>query len=250
MRIPIIVGIAAFVLNGCSSNRSDPQSKSQVRVLVFSKTAGYRHASIPDGILAIQQLGAANGFVVDASDDASVSNDATLASYQAIIFLNTTGEILNAAQQGALQRYIRAGGGFVGIHSASDTEHSWPWYGGLVGAFFLSHPAVQNANLNIEDLMNPSTFFLPSTWQRTDEWYNFDHNPRGVVCVLATVDESTYSGGTMGPDHPIAWCQIFDGGRAWYTAGGHTSQSYSEPLFQRHILGGIQFATGTTSANC
>jgi cytochrome c len=219
-------------------------------VLVFSKTAGYRHASIPDGILAIQQLGAANGFVVDASEDASLFNDATLASYQAIIFLNTTGDILNAAQPGALQHYIRAGGGFVGIHSASDTEHSWPWYGGLVGAFFLSHPAVQNANLNIEDLTNPSTFFLPSTWQRTDKWYSFDHNPRGVVHVLATVDESTYSGGTMGPDHPIAWCQIFDGGRAWYTAGGHTSQSYSEQLFQRHILGGIQFATGTTSAHC
>jgi len=247
----LLVIFAPLIFLGCSSSsRPDPQNVVQPKVLVFSKTAGYRHASIPDGIAAVQRLGAANQFAVDASEDASLFNDATLAGYKAVIFLCTTGDVLDLNQMSSFQRYIEAGGGFVGIHSASDTEHHWPWYGHLVGAYFRSHPAIQPASVSIEDFTNPSTAFLPANWQRTDEWYNFATNPRGSVHVLATVDENTYSGGTMGSDHPIAWCHLYDGGRAWYTAGGHTIQSYSEPLFQRHILGGIEYAAAMKAANC
>jgi glucose/arabinose dehydrogenase len=219
-------------------------------VLIFSKTTGFRHASIPDGIAAIQSLGAENDFEVDASEDANVFVDANLAQYQAVVFLSTTGDILDGNQQAAFERYIQAGGGFVGIHSAADTEYDWPWYGGLIGAYFLSHPQIQTATIKVADRVHPSTSMLPKRWVRNDEWYNFRANPRGKVHVLATLDESTYTGGTNAPDHPIAWCHEYDGGRAWYTAGGHTNESYSEALFLAHLLGGIEFAAGAKPADC
>ena len=158
--------------------------------------------------------------------------------------------MLDPAQQAALERYLENGGGYVGIHSASDTEYGWPWYGGLVGAYFQGHPDIQSARVRIEDRLHPSTSLLPAEWNRTDEWYNFQTNPRGRVKVLADLDEKSYAGGTMGDDHPIAWCQFYGGGRAWYTAGGHTTQSYSEPLFRLHLLGAIQFAAGLKEADC
>jgi type 1 glutamine amidotransferase len=214
------------------------------RILVFTKTAGYRHDSIPAAIQAVEQLGAENGFGVDATEDSTVFNDANLARYDAVMFLLTTGDVLNDDQQAAFKRYIEAGGGFVGVHSAADTEHNWPWYGGLVGAYFLSHPAIQTALIDVVDPSDPSTAALPAQWTRTDEWYNFATDPSGSVHVLATIDETTYDpgDGAMGADHPIAWEHNYDGGRAWYTAGGHTSESYSEPLFLAHLLGGIMYA--------
>jgi type 1 glutamine amidotransferase len=136
------------------------------------------------------------------------------------------------------------------VHSATDTEYDWPWYGGLVGAYFQGHPAIQPAALVVVDRVHPSTRTLPARWERTDEWYNFRSNPRARVHVLATADETTYSGGEMGADHPIAWCQFYDGGRAWYTALGHTRESYAEPFFLRHLLGGIQFAAGFPDGDC
>ena len=220
------------------------------RVLVFSKTAGFRHDSILDGIAAIRGLGAENGFAVDATEDASVFDDTRLAPYAAVVFLCTTGDILDEKQQAAFQRFIEAGGGFVGVHSAADTEYDWAWYGGLMGAYFQGHPAIQPASLVVVDRVHPSTRTLPSRWDRTDEWYNFRSNPRARVHVLATADEATYSGGEMGADHPIAWCQFYDGGRAWYTALGHTRESYAEPFFLRHLLGGIQFAAGFPDGDC
>ena len=211
------------------------------KVLVFSKTAGFRHASIANGLAAIRQLATQNDFEVIASENAADFNDTNLVQFAAVIFLSTTGDVLDATQQSAFERYIRAGGGYVGIHAASDTEYSWPWYGGLVGAWFSSHPAIQRAAVLIEDFEDPSTSFLPEAWMRTDEWYNFRTNPRANVHVVARLDESTYSGGTMG-DHPIAWFHEYDGGRAWYTAGGHTAESYAEPLFLTHLLGGLRYA--------
>ncbi len=220
------------------------------RVLVFSKTAGFRHDSIPDGVAAIRGLGKTRGFAVDSTEDSSVFEDSRLAPYSAVVFLCTTGDILDEGQQAAFQRYIEAGGGFVGVHSAADTEYDWPWYGGLVGAYFKGHPAIQPASIVVSDSVHPSTRDLPARWNRTDEWYNFQANPRARVHVLATVNEATYSGGEMGDDHPIAWCQFYGGGRAWYTALGHTRESYSEPLFLRHLLGGIQFAAGFPDGDC
>jgi cytochrome c len=218
-------------------------------VLVFSKTAEFRHDSIPDGIAAIRALGAEHGFAVDATEDAARFTDATLARYKVVVFLLTTGDVLGPAQKAALERYLRGGGGFVGIHSAGDTEHHWPWYGRLVGTWFKNHSRIQRATVRVEDPDHPSTKGLPRNWERTDEWYNFASNPRGRVHVLLRVDEATYSGGKMGTDHPIAWCQNLDRGRSWYTAMGHTRESYAEPLFRLHLLGGIESAAGV-AAGC
>lgn len=215
------------------------------KVLVFSKTEGFRHSSIPNGIAAIQQLGLDNDFEVDATEDASMFTLENLLQYDAVIFLSTTGNVLNDEQQAAFEAYISRGKGFVGIHAASDTEYNWEWYGGLVGAYFDSHPpGTPTATIEVADKVHPSTSFLPDYWERTDEWYNYQENPRGKVHVLMTLDESTYSGGNMGYDHPIAWLHDYGGGRAWYTGGGHTEASYSEPDFVNHILGGILYASG------
>ena len=220
------------------------------KVLIFSYTAGYRHASITNGIQTIQAMSVTNNFTADATEDPILFTDANLAQYKALIFLSTTGDVLtNAQQQAALQHYIEAGGGFVGIHAAADTLHNWSWYGGLVGAYFVSHPAIQQATIKVADCIDPSTSRLPKRWGRTDEWYNFNVNPRSSVHVLATLDETTYSGGSLGFDHPIAWCHFYAGGRSWYTAGGHTPESFAEPLFQAHLLGGIQFAAGVKSSD-
>jgi cytochrome c len=217
-------------------------------VLVFSKTTGFRHDSIPQGIAAIVALGAEHGFAVDSTEDAARFSDAALARYQVVAFLNTTGDILDTGEKAAFERYVRSGGGFVGIHSASDTEYGWPWYGQLVGTWFASHPQIQRATVHIANPDHPSTKGLPTAWERTDEWYNFRSNPRGAVQVLATLDEATYSGGAMGADHPIAWCQTIGGGRSWYTAMGHTKESYKEPLFRLHLLGGIESAAGVAGS--
>lgn len=217
------------------------------RLLVFSKTGGFRHASIKDGKIALQKLATEHNFSVDFTEDATAFTDANLAHYDAVIFLLTTGTILDDNQKAAFERYIRAGGGYVGVHSASDTEYNWPWYGGLVGAYFdrvHGHSKVTQATLHVIDRTHPSTVMLPALWVRTDEWYNFASNPRGRVNVLMTIDESTYEGGTMGVDHPIAWYHEYEGGRAWYTALGHTSESYYEPLFLAHLWGGVMYAVG------
>lgn len=219
------------------------------KVLVFSKTAGFRHSSIPNGIAAIQQLGSANGFTVTATEDANQFTTANLAQYQAVIWLSTTGDVLNATQQTAFESYIASGGGYVGVHAAADTEYSWPWYGGLVGAYFSSHPAIQQATVRVETPANASTAHLPANWVRTDEWYNYQTNPRSSARVLLNLNEATYSGGTMG-DHPITWCKNYGGGRAWYTGLGHTEASYTESNFTRMLLGGIQIAAGAVAADC
>jgi cytochrome c len=216
---------------------------AETRILVFSKTAGFRHDSIATAVAAITQLGQQHGFAVDSTEDAAQFTDTNLARYRAVVFLMTTGDVLEDSQQSAFERYIRAGHGYVGIHSASDTEYEWPWYGQLVGAYFKDHPAIQRATVNIDVTDHSSTQGLPQPWVRTDEWYNFRANPRSQVTVLMTLDEASYTGGNMG-DHPIAWYHPFDGGRAWYTGGGHTAVSYQDEYFLRHLLGGIQYAAG------
>jgi cytochrome c len=222
------------------------QKMAETRILVFSKTAGFRHDSIPAAVAAITQLGKQHGFAVDSTEDASPFTDINLTRYRAVVFLMTTGDVLDDTQQSAFERYIRAGNGYVGVHSASDTEYDWPWYGQLVGAYFKDHPAIQRANINIEITDHSSTQGLPQPWIRTDEWYSFRANPRPQVTVLMTLDETSYTGGSMG-DHPIAWYHLFDGGRAWYTGGGHTAVSYQDENFLRHLLGGIQYAAGLAS---
>jgi type 1 glutamine amidotransferase len=235
-----------------TGRRMIPQVKAQTyKVLVFSKTAGFRHDAIAVGTQAIRDLGAANGFSVTATEDATQFNDTNLAQYAAVIWLLTTGDVLDATQQAAFERFIRAGKGYVGIHSASDTEYTWPWYGELVGAYFASHPAIQPVRVRLDDTTHPSMVGLPNPWNRTDELYNYQTNPRSKVHVLANYDETSYTGGSMGADHPISWCRNYDGGRTWYTGMGHTQDSYTtETNFRNHILGGIKWAAGKVAGNC
>src|SRR5918999_4626256 len=255
-----VVAVAAALLSAAPAPAAPLE-----RVLVFSETAAFRHDSIPAGITAINELGAANGFAVDATEDSTAFNDANLAQYDAVVFLSTTGDVLTDEEQAAFERFIQAGNGYVGIHAASDTEYSWDWYGDLVGAYFASHPpGTPTAAIDVEDAAHASTSPVPARWTRTDEWYNYkppaagasaagDYSPRDDVHVLATLDESTYAeqdGSAEADDHPIAWCSNFDGGYSWYTGGGHTSESYAEPQFRAHILGGIRSVTDLAGAGC
>lgn len=217
--------------------------KAKPRLLVFSKTAGFRHDAIPVGKLAMLQLGAENGFDVDTTEDASVFTAKNLKRYKAIVFLSTTGNILNEEQQAAMESYIKKGGGFVGIHAATDTEYDWPWYNQLVGAYFLSHPNQQTATLKVVDRTHPATRHLDSNWVRRDEWYNFKSIVPGLH-VLIKIDETSYTGGKNGDDHPMSWYREFDGGRTFYTELGHTKESYKEDAFLKHVLGGIEYVTG------
>jgi len=213
-------------------------------VLVFSKTAAYRHESIPDGIRAIEELGKELGWTVSATEDAGVFSDESLARFDAVVFLMTTGDVLDSDQQAAFERFMRSGKGYVGIHSASDTEYDWPFYGSLVGAYFRSHPEIQQATYRIEDREHPAIRHLPSSWVRTDEHYSFRTNPRGKVQVLLSLDEGSYEAGkdAMG-DHPIVWCQELEGGgRSFYSALGHTKESYSDPLYRKLLASAIAWA--------
>ena len=231
----------AFVgLSSCSSH-DEPE-----HVLVFSKTAGFRHQSIAAGQAALQKMAQEHGFEIDTTENASNFNEENLKQYDAVIFLNTTGDVLDFEQQNSLERYIQAGGGFLGIHSATDTEYGWPWYGKLVGAYFDSHP--QNPNVKkgtylVVDKDNPATSFLPEKWEREDEFYNFKQISPDIH-VLVTIDESSYTGGTNGDYHPMSWYQQYDGGRAFYTSMGHTDESFSEPLVLQHIWEGLHYVMG------
>ncbi len=218
---------------------------SGLRVLLFSETQGFRHDSIPAALSALEELAATAGIdTVRADDSTGIFTQSNLANYDAVVWALTSGDVLDEQEQAAFEAYIAAGGGYAGIHAASDTEYNWPWYGGLVGAYFARHPEIQTATQIVENGTHPSTAHLESIWTRTDEWYDFQSNPRGRVNVLLTLDESTYNGGGMGADHPIAWYHEYMGGRSWYTGGGHTTQSYSEPDFRAHLLGGLSYAIG------
>lgn len=218
------------------------------KILVLSKTSGFHHNSIPEGMRAIQKLGAANKFEVDTTTDANKINSLNLKSYAAVVFLNTTGDILNAEQQQTFEKYIQSGRGFVGIHAASDTEYGWPWYGKLVGAYFVSHPEIQEATLNIINKRTIATSHLPEVWKAKDEWYNFKEIVPELK-VLINLDEKSYTGGINGNNHPIAWYHDYQGGRSFYTGLGHVKEAYSDPLFLNHLLGGILYAIGAESMN-
>ena len=271
--VAALVAVAIVPIAGAQADKGGQQGwaghsngKKHFNALIFSKTAAFRHTEcIPSGTVAIAQMAQRNGFTVDATENAADFNDANLAKYDVVIFLCTTGDVLNGAQQTAFEHYIQGGGGYAGIHSASDTEYDWSWYGGLVGAYFRDHPGVagvnqqfQQATINVEDRKSAATKRLPAQWTREEEWYNFRTNPREDVHVLMSVDESTYDprgysvpGGSppMG-DHPISWCHEYDGGRAFYTALGHKGAYWNEPLLLSHVLGGIQMAAGAAKFNC
>ena len=211
-------------------------------VLVFHKTEGFYHKSIPKGIKTIQELGKEHKFNVEETKDSENFTANNLKKYSLVIFLNTTGDVLDLQQQNAFEDYINSGGSYFGIHAATDTEYDWPWYGKLAGAYFKSHPKIAKADITVKAPDHPTVAHLPKTWTRVDEWYNFKNiNPE--ITVLLNLEEQTYNGGENGENHPIAWYQDLDGGgRSIYTAGGHTDESYDEPVFKEHILQSILFA--------
>jgi type 1 glutamine amidotransferase len=236
--------LLAGLLVGCTHRPPQlPPQSQRPAVMIFYKTQGFHHTSIPAGLAAFQQLGRSHNLRVDTTRLATHFVADTLRRYAAVVFLNTTGDVLDATQQVAFERYIGQGHGFLGVHAATDTEYDWPWYGGLVGAYFKDHPQVQSATVRVVDANHPATSFLPAQWVRTDEWYNF-RNLAPDVRVLATVDETTYIGGHNGQQHPFAWYHAYGGGRAFYTAGGHLAENYTDSLFQRHLLGGLRYAMG------
>jgi type 1 glutamine amidotransferase len=214
------------------------------RLLVYSRTIGFRHESIREGLRTLADLGENRGFVVEASEDPASFRAARLARFDGALFLNTNGNVLDDEGRTALEAFVRSGKGFVGVHGAAATEPDWAWYGELVGATFKAHPAVQPAVVSVADADHPATRHLPASWRRTDEWYGFHENPRDKVRVLLTLDESSYEpgDGAMGGDHPLAWCHDFEGGRAFYTALGHTDESYRDGAFLEHLAGGVAWA--------
>ena len=224
-------------------------SKNEKRILVFSKTAGFRHGSIEAGKVAMLKMGLENNIKVDTTEDASFFTEDILKKYSTVVFLNTTGDVLDYPQQADFERYIQAGGGYVGIHAATDTEYDWAWYNKLAGAYFNGHPKIQEATMNVLDKKHPATTMLQDTWSKTDEWYNFK-NIYPKINVLLEMDESSYEGGTHGKDqHPMAWFHEFDGGRAFYTGMGHTDETFQDPTFLEHLLGGIEYAIGDNKLN-
>jgi type 1 glutamine amidotransferase len=239
MRFVVIVGclVLGLVITGATHHAVKP------RVLIFSKTNGFRHASIPVGIAAIRKLGEENNFDVDTTEDSTAFRIDNLKKYAALIFLSPTGKVFGPQEELALQDYIHHGGGFVGIHAATDCEYNWQWYGDLVGAYFKMHPKQQMAKFIVVDKKHWSTSHLPDVWERFDELYNFKYvSPH--IHPLIKIDETSYDPGEgrMGENHPMAWYQYYDGGRSFYTELGHTNESYSDPNYLKHILGGIQWA--------
>ena len=217
-------------------------------VLVFSRTTGFRHESIAAGQTLIQTLGDAHGFAVTLTEDPASFTPKGLAGFAVVVFLNTTGSVLDSAGKAAFEAWLRAGGGYVGVHSAADTEYDWPFYGELIGghAWFHSHPAIQTARIDVERGDDPAVRHLPAHVDIEDEWYNFRANPRPVVDVLLRLDEQSYApgDGAMGVDHPIAWKRTIDAGRSFYTGLGHRIETYLDPRFRRHMLGGLVWAAG------
>src|SRR5215207_4366322 len=223
---------------------ADDAKRNEYKVLVFTKAAGERHASTAAGAAAIKALGLDNRFVVQTTDRAQRFNDDDLSSYRVVVFLNTSGDVLDDDQQAAFERYFKAGGGFVGIHSAIETEADWTFFGDMLGTRAVSEAPFGAATIKVADRVHDASKSLPERWTRSDRFYNFTSNVRGRFHVLATVDETTYTGGTMGFDHPVAWCKDTQGGRAFYTAGGDTAATFSEPDFREHLAGALDWAAG------
>ncbi|MGH8945964.1 MAG: ThuA domain-containing protein [Acidimicrobiia bacterium] len=239
--------IAAAAATSSTTSTLQPTSTSVAGgfdVLVFHRTEGFRHASIEAGIAAIERLSEEHGFSVVAGQDPTVFSEAGLAPFEVIVFLSTTGDVLDPEEERAMEAFVDSGGGFVGVHAAADTEYDWAWYGDLVGAYFDSHPEPQQAVLQVAAAGHPIVADIPATFERFDEWYNFRTLPGEDITLLVTIDETSYQGGTMGQPHPISWAQETLGGRSFYTAMGHTEESFTDPLVLTHLGNGILWAAG------
>lgn len=249
-KLPLFLLAIVMVLlfTDCSvTSRSTSNNTKNRRpaILVFYKTKGFYHTSIPAGLRAFQKLGTDNNFIVDTTNNSNLFTAENLRRYKAVVFLNTTGDVLDNNQQEAFRNYIESGNGYLGVHAAADTEYEWPWYNFLVGAYFLSHPKIQNVTVNVLDQTHVATKMLPAEWKRNDELYNYK-SVHPEIQVLARLDEKSYEGGINGENHPFIWYHQVGKGRSFYTGGGHTDKAYEEPLFVQHLLGALQYVMGTT----
>lgn len=247
LRLLLLLACAATLAPGATPPR---------RVLVYTRNQVgpglYVHDNIAASVAALKKLGAENDFAVDVSDAPAAFTSGNLKRYQALVFDNTNNEILDTEEQkAALQAYIRAGGGFVGLHSASGSMRQWPWFWSLVGGKFKRHPRLQPFTVNVKDLHDPATAHLPKSFSWTDEFYYLDHLATDLHVLLAgdlttldDPDQKQYPGRLFGDQFPLVWRHHFDGGRAWYAALGHKPEHYSDPKLTKLILGGILWAMG------
>jgi type 1 glutamine amidotransferase len=250
MKKLLILSIALVFSLGvmAQGDKKTPEQK-KLNVLVFSKTSGFRHTSIPSGIKAITTLAQQKGWIVTATEDPTLFTDDFLVRFDVCVFLNPTANVLDEAQEKAFTAFIRSGKGFVGIHASADCEYDWKWYGELNGAFFKTHPPYQQATINIENTNHPAMkpFLGMKTFTVEDEWYSFKENPRGKVTVLATLDESSIKklpkddAWKMG-DHPVIWYHEFDGYRSFYTVFGHGDSSFENENIRQHLFYAIEWA--------
>ncbi len=218
-------------------------SNSNFTVLILTETQGFvHHDAIREGTQLITKLGSENNFNVTHTNSSKFISKKELKKTDVIVFLCTTLDVLNQEEQAMIEEFIKTGGGYVGIHSAADTEYDWEWYGKLVGGYFKSHPAIQKARVITSNLKHIATAHLDESWEITDEWYNYkDIKPD--INVLLSLDESSYNGGENGTNHPITWFQEYDGGRSFYTGLGHRSEVYADERFIKMLLGGIIYVS-------
>ncbi|WP_308368851.1 ThuA domain-containing protein [Streptomyces sp. ISL-36] len=217
-------------------------------VLIYTRTSGYRHESIPAGAAALAELAEAAGFAAERTEDPEVFTPERLGACAAVVFLSTTGAVLTPEGRTAFEAYVGGGGGFLAIHAAANAEPDWPFYGDLLGTRFDGHPEIQPGVVCVDTHDHPSTAPLPGRWEWTDEWYNFTSNPRGTgVRVLARADESTYRGGTLGAEHPLVWSREAGRGRVFFTALGHSPEAYGDETFRAHLAGALHWVAGDGS---
>jgi PKD repeat protein/type 1 glutamine amidotransferase len=240
----LTVAVALLLGLPASAHAADTEHRIQYKVLVYTKAAGATHASTAAGVEAIKALGKEHRFVVQATDKPDRFNDEDLSSYRVVVFLNTAGDVLDDAQQAAFERWFKAGGGFLGVHSAIETEPDWQFLSDILGTRATGEAPLAQATIKVADRVHDASRTLPERWSRTDRFYNFADDVRGRFHVLATVDETTYAGGTMGVDHPVAWCKDTQGGRTFYTAGGDTAATFSDADFREHLLGALDWSAG------
>ena len=242
MQHPLKVVLGCFLVLLCWANMIEAQPS----LLVFSKTEKFRHQSIPTAQEAIRQMAVQENWQVTFTEDATAFESDSLHRYEVVVFLLTSGNVFNTIQEEALKKYIEQGGGFVGLHSATDTEYDWLWYHGLVGAQFSKHPKPQEATLQIVNILHPATQHLKPKYEITftDEWYDFRAPVLPEVNVLLNLGETIYPDEKKGGNHPIAWYRYYEGGRSFVTGLGHLEETYANPVFLQHLRGGIKWAAG------
>lgn len=237
---------------------ADPGPVGPKGVLIFAKTNGFRHESIEPGIRALRKAGRQKGWDVRTTENGAFFTDDYLRRFRVVVFLSTTGDVLTPAQKKAFERFVETGGGYAGIHAASDTEHGWVWYGRLLGTHFRDHPVLPNPTPNAElitdDRTHPATRHLPARWRKTDEWYDYRQSVRGNghIRVLLSLNEASYPAvwstnpfgwiTKMGGDHPVSWTNTVGNGRVFYTGLGHTPETFTDRYAMPHIVAGIAWA--------